>query len=34
VFDALPRATSPDQIEALLPQNVDPALIRHPAATT
>lgn len=34
VFDALPRATSVDQIEALLPQNVDPALIRHPASTT
>lgn len=32
VFDALPRATSPDEIEALLPQNVDPTLIRHPAA--
>ena len=34
VFDALPRATSPDQVDALLPQNVDPALIRHPASTT
>lgn len=34
VFDALPRATSSDQVEALLPQNVDPALIRHPVSTT
>jgi transposase len=34
VFDALPRATSPEEIEALLPQNVDPALIRHPASRT
>ena len=34
VFDAMPRATSVDQVEALLPQNVDPALIRHPASTT
>lgn len=34
VFDALPWATSTDQVEALLPQNVDPALIRHPASTT
>lgn len=32
VFDALPRATSVGEAEALLPQNVDPALIRHPAA--
>lgn len=32
VFDALPRATLPDQVEALLPQSIDPALIRHPAA--
>ena len=34
VFDALPRATSPKEIEALLPQNADPELIRHPAAET
>ena len=34
VFNALPRAASPEEVEALLPQNVDPALIRHPASTT
>ena len=34
VFDALPRATSPQEIEALLPQNIDRDLIRHPASTT
>ena len=34
VFDAFPRATSPEEIEALLPQNVDPELVRHPAAGT
>lgn len=33
VFDAMPRATSPEEIEALVPQNVDPELIRHPAST-
>lgn len=34
VFDELPRAISPDEIDALLRQNVDPALIRQPASTT